>query len=588
MSDTDPGQAEPPAKPEIAPEDPGEHRPAGPPSIAEPEGPGEAYPDESWGRTGPWVTVLSVLVVGAGLVLRFWARSALWLDEALSVNIASLPLSDLHGALRQDGHPPLYYVLLHGWMDLFGQGDRAVRTLSGLFAVALLPLIWVAGTRLGGRRVALYAVLLTALSPYALRYATETRMYALVALLALMLWLVTTSALERPVWWRLVAIALGTGVLLWTHYWAMWFLAAGMLGTAMHGWRAHRAGERDVVRASMLVLGAAVVGCATFLPWVPTLLYQGAHTGTPWARPVRPTEMVFFTEADLGGGGPAEGPLLGVLLTIAALLGVFGLGVSSRRIDLDLRTRPRSRPLLILLAVTLTLACVAGYVTSATYATRYASVLFPFVMLLAALGIDTLRSRPIAIGALSILLALGAIGGYRNVVYERTDARRNGIILGRDTRPGDWIVYCPDQLGPSGDREAPPGRRQVVFPTFAGPERVDWVDYKQRLDDVDVAAFAQELLRRAGEHRIAVVYHTGYVTHAKLCPALIDQLQAARESKPLALPGMAYEPSAVVLFPPRSEHPTPGGSPEGGAPQPGGGQPGGGQPGDGGGGPLGS
>ena len=56
----------------------------------------------------------------------------MWLDEALSVNIARLPLGDLHDALKHDGAPPLYYVLLHVWTGVFGTGDVAVRSLSGV------------------------------------------------------------------------------------------------------------------------------------------------------------------------------------------------------------------------------------------------------------------------------------------------------------------------------------------------------------------------------------------------------------------------------------------------------------------------
>ena len=88
------------------------------------------------------------VVVGlavAAVAFRFVTRSPLWLDEALSVNIARLPLGDIPEALRHDGHPPLYYFLLHGWMELFGDGDVAVRALSGLFGLALFPLMWVAG-----------------------------------------------------------------------------------------------------------------------------------------------------------------------------------------------------------------------------------------------------------------------------------------------------------------------------------------------------------------------------------------------------------------------------------------------------------
>ena len=75
-----------------------------------------AYADSDEGV--PWkraalVTGITLAIV-AGVVFRFWTTSHLWLDEAISVNIARLPLGDLPSALRADGHPPLYYGLLHG------------------------------------------------------------------------------------------------------------------------------------------------------------------------------------------------------------------------------------------------------------------------------------------------------------------------------------------------------------------------------------------------------------------------------------------------------------------------------------------
>ena len=84
------------------------------------------------------------------VALRFWTQSHLWLDEALSVNIARLPVADIPEALRHDGHPPLYYFLLHGWMRCSAKATSPSASLSGVFAVAALPLVWFAGRRLGG------------------------------------------------------------------------------------------------------------------------------------------------------------------------------------------------------------------------------------------------------------------------------------------------------------------------------------------------------------------------------------------------------------------------------------------------------
>lgn len=255
------------------------------------------------GRHGAALTAGLVLVVAVGVVLRFVTRSPLWLDEALSVDIARLPLGQITDALRHDGHPPLYYVLLHGWIAAFGEGNVAVRAFSGVWGLALLPLLYVAGWRLGGRRVGWYALGVAAVLPYLLRYSTETRMYAMVMVLVVVGWLLLDDALHRPSWPRLAGLTATVALLLWTHYWAMWLLAVTGVALIVRAVLARRRGDDAAWRATRNAIGAIVVGGLAFLPWLSVLAYQGSHTGTPWARPVRPTEMITFTLADLGGGG---------------------------------------------------------------------------------------------------------------------------------------------------------------------------------------------------------------------------------------------------------------------------------------------
>ena len=61
----------------------------------------------------------------------------MWLDEALTVNIAKAPLHLIPHLLRADGAPPLYYLLLHFWMKVFGTSDLGARSLSGRSAFSL-------------------------------------------------------------------------------------------------------------------------------------------------------------------------------------------------------------------------------------------------------------------------------------------------------------------------------------------------------------------------------------------------------------------------------------------------------------------
>src|SRR3954451_7343365 len=148
---------------------------------------------------------------------RFVIRSPLWLDEALSVNIAKLPLGQIPDALRADGHPPLYYRLLHVWIRAFGSGDVSVRALSGIFSVAALPVAGKLGHDLGGRRGAVAAVVLFAVSPYCVRYGTEARMYSMVMLLVLLAMWALRSVLAHPGVGNALALAILTGGLLLTH-----------------------------------------------------------------------------------------------------------------------------------------------------------------------------------------------------------------------------------------------------------------------------------------------------------------------------------------------------------------------------------
>ena len=70
------------------------------------------------------------LLIAVSLLLRTRQLDVgYWIDEGLSVGIADRPLTDIPGVLKVDGSPPLYYMLLHVWMSLFGAASRA-RTRS--------------------------------------------------------------------------------------------------------------------------------------------------------------------------------------------------------------------------------------------------------------------------------------------------------------------------------------------------------------------------------------------------------------------------------------------------------------------------
>jgi uncharacterized membrane protein len=505
------------------------------------------------GPLGVWLDRLGlVAVLAVGVALRFVARSSLWLDEALTVDISRLPLGRIGPWLRHDGHPPLYYWMLHGWIDVFGSTNTSVRALSGMFGVLLLPLVWLAAKRLGGRRVAWIAVAIAAVCPFAVRYSSEARMYSLVMALVLALWLVGTDALERPTWWRRVAVALLSAALLWSHYWAMWFLAAAGVLLVIHAWSMHRQQRTGERNATLGVIGSIVAGGVLFLPWVSSLLYQSAHTGTPWAKPSVPTEVVAVSVADIGGGAKGDNLVLGWSLVILVLLGLFGAAVDRYRVELDFRSRQQGRVPALLIVLTLAVAMAAMWATGSGFASRYNAVWVPLFLLLAALGVSRIGAPGIRRGVLAVVLLLGVVGTVRvAVTHTRTEAGVAAAGIQATGHPGDLVLTCPDQLGPSLRRVLPSSFRMATYPHLASPALVDWVDYKKRVDEASPATFAKQAVALAGDHAIFLAWTSTYVTHKGICEDVVTELSALRPGahQVVADDGDYFEHEAVMFYP---------------------------------------
>ncbi len=470
----------------------------------------------------------AVLVVG--LVFFFWTRSDLWLDEALSVNIARLPLRDLREALRHDGAPPLYYLLLHVWTRVFGSGDWAVRALSGVCMVGAAVALWFVGRRIAGRACGWIAVMLFVSNPFAIRYATETRMYALEMLLVAGGILAFRRALESPTLARLAVFGLIVALLVYTQYWALYLLAViGVLLTAL-AWR----GSYTKAARRMLVAGA--IGGLAFAPWFSTFLYQRAHTGTPWGDPVFPGVPWGYTLRDFAGGAVQEGWVLLIPMVALLLLGLFGSARDNRHIEIDLHTAPGARWEAIVLGATLVVGFTLNYIAGGAFETRYSAVVFPLFVVVVARGVTTVADPRVQAGVLAVVVGLGFVGGIRNVKTDRTQATQVAAVLRAEARPGDLVVYCPDQLGPAVHRLAPPGLDQVTYPAFGSPKFIDWVDYKKRLADADPNAFARDALERAGSHTIWLVTTQGYLTHPVVCNTLSTLFAGKRPRALLVAP----------------------------------------------------
>jgi mannosyltransferase len=129
-------------------------------------------------------TLLAVVLLAA--FLRFYRLDAqsFWNDEGNSARIAErTPDLILEGA-EGDIHPPGYYLLLHYWRTVFGQSEFALRSFSVAAGLALVLFTYLLGRYLFDETAGLTAAFLGAISPFAIYYSQEARMYALLAALS--------------------------------------------------------------------------------------------------------------------------------------------------------------------------------------------------------------------------------------------------------------------------------------------------------------------------------------------------------------------------------------------------------------------
>src|SRR3712207_224187 len=165
-----------------------------------------------------------------------------------------------------------------------------------------------------------------------------------------------------------------------------------------------------------------VAGSLLFLPWVPIFLYQAAHTGAPWGDTGRGLRTVLDTLGVLVSGYRDAGPVPLLLAVGLISLAVFGRAVGRRRFELDLVGREPGRTLALLTFGGLLLAVAVSAVTGQAYVPRYASLVFPGVILLVAVGVASFGDRRLRLAALVVMASLGAIGIRPIMQFERTQA----------------------------------------------------------------------------------------------------------------------------------------------------------------------
>jgi 4-amino-4-deoxy-L-arabinose transferase-like glycosyltransferase len=334
--------------------------------------------------------------------------------------------------------PPLYYGLAWGWTQLTGTGEFGLRSLSALAGVATVPVAYLLGVELRGRRAGIVAAALVAVNPMLLWYSQEARGYALLAFLTAAAALYFVRALtatsgsgsgrrDLTLWGVFSALALAT------HYFAIFPIALEAVWLLRRRGRRALAGLWIVLLAGLLLAPLAIhqvsLGHAEWIGgrslghrlWETGATFVVGETGEIIARP----ETVL----------PAVVPLLAVLVGLA-LLGLRG----------DREERRAGGTMLALVAATVVVPLALALLAPAKDYVIARNLLPALVPLLAAVAIGTtLRdARRSGVLAAAVLIAYSfGFSAWASVspAWQRPDWDAVAARLGQPTAPRAIVLW---------------------------------------------------------------------------------------------------------------------------------------------------
>ncbi len=216
-------------------------------------------------------------------ILKIWCldRRDLAMDEPFTVFFAQADLPDLFIMLKSENNPPLFFLLLHFWIKIFGISPISVRFLPMIFSSLTAVIIYLTGRRYLTGRVGLVAALLYTFSNYHMIFAHESRVYSLFAMLAALSMFIFFSFKSRKALKSIIFLAIVNALHVYSHFFGfILLLTQVIIITFIPQFR-----KRIGIKYLLSLAGTFLL----YLPYIPFILFrftQTIATGTWVDKPV--------------------------------------------------------------------------------------------------------------------------------------------------------------------------------------------------------------------------------------------------------------------------------------------------------------
>jgi hypothetical protein len=376
------------------------------------------------------------------LVVRATHAGALWRDECAVVQLAAMPaVSDIFHNFQHEAFPPLFPLIVRGYMIVFGSNDNALRVFGFCIGCLLVAAFWI-NARLVRRDVPLVALALISLNTTFFVWGTTIRGYGLGSTLIILIFAFIGSLLVKPTRRRIMIAALvacfGLQILLYNN----------VLLVAIGGAAIAILLLQKKVKHALLIAVICSLALVSLVPYLPAYL-----RARDWSILIRewPTSYSLWKHFELALGNP-DYSISALWYTITVgLTGMFTLRLFRNRAG----KRDRETRLIwfaILASVMGLIGCYAflrilGYPTSNWYYLAFICMVAAALDVTASILCRSNWLRFCRLGVATTVLFIAPVADWSAITERQTNVDFAAQAVTRLAARNDLVVVVPWQFG---------------------------------------------------------------------------------------------------------------------------------------------
>jgi uncharacterized membrane protein len=387
----------------------------------------------------------AVLIIGLLLRVHNLGKENLWSDEFYSLQ-TSAKESDAELIKKVDSYeinPPLYFLALRHWSQWFGKTEQGLRSLSLIFGMLNICLMYLAGKEWLGRKAGAIAAALMAISVVQVEFSQEARAYTMFMAFFMASLLVFIKILRKPAASHIWLIAIVNALGLLTHYLMIYMIFAESCIILLLK-------EKELIKKWAFALAGSFL---IFLPWLPFFTAQMARWMVKWRGTLIGEYGLPEAIGNLGALAFSIPLIIGIAL-LALALSLFHLKGIELRKTAKIKIGGRNFELLFIAA---TAVIILAYLVLLPkmivpfFLNKFTLPLTPFLYLFLAYGITRARRKTAALCLTAILMA-SAFGLLVYHTTERKEQIKQALQhVEEGAKPEEAILLCEGDLWQSID-----------------------------------------------------------------------------------------------------------------------------------------